>query len=732
MAGFDPDAYLGTAAPVEEKKKKQQGFNPDAYLAGPAATPTGPVAPPETALQTFGRSSASLADTALNAVTGTLDLGARALARGYYGGIKGMTGRELEDRITAETTSPKDVFGTLAGVKGTSGYENAPLRAAGRAIAPVIEENIIKPVAETAGVSPEYASDIIGIGSFAVAPAVPKVAGGVVNAGKTVGKTVAAVPEVAKGAYGLATGKTAKPGVEPEVWQQRSARQPAASTYHPAEDIAAWKSGEIPTAQVRSQPWTESQQRALERTQGNVPFQGQVNRAIGEQFIEPYTSWKGYVPDVALGAAGTMLGVGPFVGPALNMARRGVNAYRGIRQAGAMNQLGEVGFTPLFKEELAALNKGQPHPSVIMEPGQPGFDFRAASQAANKQAATAPVATAPVAPTPLLTYEPKIYVSPEGVAATDMAAASRAGLEQKYAPQTVAPGAPEVAPAPQAAPARLVSTEAALNAEKQAALNKMLEELRAKKTGETESSLGPAPRVEPVAPTDIPDVFKTETPTAPVAETPMLPVEKAARTDVRSTLKTSGKAGINSKNGIMVLDKKLYNDNLTALGYEVPDWSKLPNDYKSQSVADARKTVNNWVYEQVKDQIPKESRGPQMQTIIKQEQALKTPEQIAAEEAAVQARMEKWKRGGVRMPRDTMEMQTTTPTFKDATDFKNQQMMDKLSGKYTEGQYKQGDKLIVYTIEYVGPFEREVKTIYSTKTGEKIGTGEVTQMRKIK
>lgn len=187
---------------------------------------------------------------------------------------------------------------------------------------------------------------------------------------KVVDPTIAgvkAVPDVYRGAVGRATGNIAKPGEHPEVWQQRSARQPVNETYIPPEQMADWQQGKISTAEATaaSQPWTPEQVSALRRTQGNVPFKGQVGQAVGEQLIEPYTNWKGYIPDIALGVGGTMLGVGPYVGPALNLLRKGIKTVRGINQVGAMNQLGDVGLTPLYKEELQALKTGAPHPSAI-------------------------------------------------------------------------------------------------------------------------------------------------------------------------------------------------------------------------------------------------------------------------------------------------------------------------------------------------------------------------------
>lgn len=766
MADFDPDAYL---------KKKQPPaaapFDPDAYLKSKQ---------PETALQTFGRSTASLADTALNAVTGTLDLGARQFARAYYGGIQGMRGDALEQKIAQETTSPKDVVGRTFGVTGTAGYENAPLRALGTAVAPVIEENVIAPIAESTGLSPQYVGDVVGLGTTAVAPGAGRAA---TATGRAVVSGAKALPQVVEGAVGTATGKIAKPGVQPEVWQSRSSRQPATETYHPAQDIQAWKSGEIPTEQVRTQPWTAEQRTALGRTQGNVPFKGEVPRAIGEQLVEPYTSVKGWLPDVALGVGGTLLGVGPVVGPAINMARRGIGAVRGIRQAGAMNQLGEVGFTPLFKEELTALNKGQPHPSVIMNPAEPGFDFRAASQAANAQAPT----PTPVAP-PRLTYNPTpetIYVAPEGVASTDIVAANRAGIEQKYPPVTVGPVAPEsvptapvtkataepVAPVAPVAPAgesllgQKLSTEEIL-AQIQARSGKKgagvfetagetpaapidltanrakftdkinqhragMEETRAqnKETySGTAENLGrgtEAERLERMTPAERADYFLRQS------------TKSEGMTDaavVKDMIGTTTNTGIRRYKNTNIVDNAVF-DEFAADAGVLLDWKSAP-DISKMGWAEGRKAMNDWMYKQIKTEA--NDLGLDVRTggirgqVKAMEEANKDIQGLNANEeaAAVKAAQERMKK----LRGSSMEMMSNESAgkFGSKRDFEEQQMVDKLAGKFTEGEFTEGNKRIVhYTIE-AGPFVKYMSDTFDAKTGKKIGTSKLVELRKVK
>ena len=73
-----------------------------------------------------GRAAASLVDTGLNAITGTLDVAAYPLARAYYG--TQMSPQEAEAKAKAETTSPKDVVGRAFGVSQTPEYKGEASR----------------------------------------------------------------------------------------------------------------------------------------------------------------------------------------------------------------------------------------------------------------------------------------------------------------------------------------------------------------------------------------------------------------------------------------------------------------------------------------------------------------------------------------------------------------------------------------------------------------------------
>ena len=68
-----------------------------------------------------GRAAASLADTGINALTGTLDVLAYPVARAYYG--TQMSPEAAAEKAKAETTSPKNVVGRAFGVAETPEYK---------------------------------------------------------------------------------------------------------------------------------------------------------------------------------------------------------------------------------------------------------------------------------------------------------------------------------------------------------------------------------------------------------------------------------------------------------------------------------------------------------------------------------------------------------------------------------------------------------------------------------
>jgi len=366
----------------------------------------------ETAAQTVGRGSASLADTLLGlpgAAVGEaayagyrFKQGAESLANAAMG--KGFLptptepAEKFREQFQFQAPGNKFTVGRLTGTEKTQGYENAPLRSAGQAVGQFIEEGAVKPIAEVTGIPEADVGNMMGTMSMAVAPAVPKVGRAIVN-------TARALPDVAEGAINTLGRQGTKPGQRATyAGQYESARQPAGTTYNTPENLQAWREGVIDTAELnnRALQYTPEQAAALKRTGGMVPYgKENVARATGEALAEPYTRLSGYLPDLASAAIGYgLLGpAGAVAAPALNLIRKGVGLYNAGQTAGSMRQLGDLGFQPLYAQEAKALQYGRPHPSVIPTaagPINPATPQTMAAAQVNPAAATTPAAQAAV------------------------------------------------------------------------------------------------------------------------------------------------------------------------------------------------------------------------------------------------------------------------------------------------------------------------------------------------
>lgn len=717
MAEFDPDAYLN-----KQDKKKKSGFDPDAYLKKTE---------PESALQTFGRSSASLADTALNFVTGALDVPARAMARAYYGGVQGMPLAQAEERALAETTSPKDVVGRAFGVTGTQGYEQAPLRRIGTAVGETLSESVMQPIAQTTGLPESYVSDVAGMLPI---PAIPKVGGAIKATGRAAAPVARGVADTAIGLGKVAmspieTGKgvysgvfnTAKPaGATVQPWETASARMPIGETYIPAPVLEQYRAGLITAEQAQAQalPTSTLPQEALRRTEGMVPYAGQEMRAAGEQIGSQYRD------PYKLGAE---LGLDYLFGGLPTVARAGSKLYDVGTKARAYGQLGEAGFTPLTPDEALAFRgvSGAVKPSDIPQP--------------IREAAAARVT--PVQPLQL-GYEPqRMYVSPEGVASTDMIAANRAGIEQKYPPVTVGPAVPEtIAPTPAPAVATAPAAESVLGqkltpdqilaqiqarsgkkgagifetageappppidlaANRASFLDKInqhragLEETRAQNRetfSGTAENLGrgtEAERLERMSPAERADYFMRQA------------TKSEGMTDaavVKDMVSTTTNSGVRRNKNTNIVDNSVF-DELAADAGVLLDWSTAP-DISKMGFKEGRKAMSDWMYKQIKtdandlglDARTGGMRGQirQMEEANKNIQGINPAEEAAALNAA-QERMKKLRSGS------SMEMMSNPPatTFASKQDFLQQQMVDKLSGKSTFGSYIDDGKLYEY------------------------------------
>ena len=331
MAEFDPDAYLA-------KEDKKTGFDPDAYLAKSKPTTT--------ALKEQGKAFASLADTALNTITGGLDMAAYPLARAYYGTVGGLPADQAAAKAQQETTSPKDVFGRAFGYTGQQSYENNPARQLGNYVGQTMGENVIQPLAESTGLPEPDVANMVNWGTLAAAG----------PAGRVAKTTASTAGNVAKGALGSGFGYIARPSAQPRGYQIPSARTKLGNEFIEPESYAAWQRGEIPIEEMGNYPHTkpiqELPQNALERTAlqlggGTMPYKGQAAQAFGERLGETYRNPV---------TAAIDLGSAAFTGIPFYTAAK--TALGGVRAAGDY-LMSRKGFDPALPENLKFAREAQ-------------------------------------------------------------------------------------------------------------------------------------------------------------------------------------------------------------------------------------------------------------------------------------------------------------------------------------------------------------------------------------
>lgn len=741
---FDPDAYLAT----EEKKR---GFDPDAYLAKTK---------PETALQTFGRSTASMADSALNAVTGTLDAAAYPLARAF--------GRSPE-QAQAETTSPKDVIGRAFGVTGTQGYEQAPLRQLGNYIGEGLGENVVQPLSQATGLPEQDVGSMVNSGMMAAGAIAPKIAKPVYNAGKT---AATGAVDFGKGVYGGAFNATAAPTVNPaglKPWQTRSARMPVGENYIPADVLEQYRSGTITPEQAQQQarPITELPQAALARTQGMVPYAGEAARATGEQF------GAGYRDPYKLAAEA---GADYLLGGVPTLARLGMKAYDAYQLGNAYKQLGKSGFSPLTAQEFSQLQAAGPvapnAPPPLVGPTMPGPGGLAAAtpaaQAAmattQRVAKTPTTPRAPAAPRP----QPQPFTLPD------------AGTHYAQAEQGSANFADTFNKAVSARTADLLKnakqTGQALSPEQ--AGNLAFDEIKEFRRNNVDA-FKPAPEVAgPVEPTITPEQLKQEL--NPVKVDPELASDQRIWKMLQDKTAAGTKLVANEETAVKRITNKYGQDPFQTgnlVGESVLETPKRKNvkqetrvkemeaertkDMTPEQIAADEQAILDRVKRMANPNSPfnktlrKEISSPKksqtkQDPVEKAKQALndlkkevgelekKTAEELGMSVRQIKkltdeeliAKIQAARKG--KPPAGVMKMETADNSVLSKADWNEKRLMDELAGKPTLESYIDGDKVVTHKIEGVGPFESVIRTEFDAKTGKQIGMAKRTSMKKVK
>jgi hypothetical protein len=240
-----------------------------------------------------------------------------------------------------------------------------------------------QPIAQATGMPQASVENMIGSGTVALAPVVPKATAAI---GRGADATVqgaknmaGAARDVGQGMYGGFTGTTKAPGQPVKPWETASARQPIGDTYIPANVLEQYRAGQITAeqAQAAAQSTANLPQSALRRTEGMVPYAGQEWRALGEQigagYRDPYK--------LAL-EAGTDLLTGGGLPSAARLGMKGYDLFQGQK---AFRQLGQAGFTPLTAAEQATFSGSGPRTPPPPGGGSP---------------VSGPVSPTPVAQTP--------------------------------------------------------------------------------------------------------------------------------------------------------------------------------------------------------------------------------------------------------------------------------------------------------------------------------------------
>jgi hypothetical protein len=306
-------------------------------------------------IKDFGKATASLADTGLNAVTGMLDYAAYPLARAF--------GRTPE-QATQETSSPKDVIGRGLGITQDPAYQSEASRRMMAGVGQGIENYAVKPLSSATGLPEQDVGSMVGSAMIGSAPYVNRA---VASTGRGVKNVVGGASDIAGGAIGRGTGYIAEPGKAPVGYQVPSSRAPLRNTVMLPEDVAKFERGEMPYGQMPTEvPIQQLPRNAVERTAlklsgGEIPYQGQAARAFGERLGETYRN-----PFTAALDIGSLFTTGV---PLVTAARTGLAGVQGAADA----ILARRGLDPNLPTRLADYQSGaRPMPGTPPAPPTSG------------------------------------------------------------------------------------------------------------------------------------------------------------------------------------------------------------------------------------------------------------------------------------------------------------------------------------------------------------------------
>jgi hypothetical protein len=307
-------------------------------------------------IKDFGKATASLADTGINAVTGMLDYAAYPLARAF--------GRSPE-QATQETTSPKDVIGRGLGITQDPAYENELSRRMMAGVGQGIENYAVKPLSSATGLPQQDVSNMVG---SAMLGAGVKAQPYINRAGQAVAQGMYAAEPYITGALKapikapVQFGKGLVEGlVNKEFNPATSAMVPLRDTYTPPAAAERFM-GQLPGVPQQSLSQLQNQARPTSELVGGtagrvaqamspktlagetlVPLRGQGMQAFGERV------GRGVRTDTlqAMGEAGLIALTGiPFK-----------TLAQGVGELGARYLGAKTGFMPGFSQQVGQAQK---------------------------------------------------------------------------------------------------------------------------------------------------------------------------------------------------------------------------------------------------------------------------------------------------------------------------------------------------------------------------------------
>jgi hypothetical protein len=319
----------------------------------------------------FGKATASLADTGINAVTGMLDYAAYPLARAF--------GRTPE-QATQETSSPKDVIGRAFGITQDPAYQSETSRRMMAGLGEGVEKYAVKPLTSATGLPEQDVSSMVntamlGAGVKAqpyINRAGQSVAQGIYNAEPYVtgaAKTAVTAPyQFGKGVIEGLVNKEYNPAT--------SAMVPLRDTYTPPAAAQRFM-GQLPGVPEQSLAQLQSQARPTSELVGGTA--GRVAQAISPKTLAGET----LVPLQGQGmqAFGERVGRGVRTNPLQAMGEVGLTALTGIpfkTLAQGVGELGarylgaKTGFMPGFSEKVGQAQKTAAQQQAFTPPPSSG------------------------------------------------------------------------------------------------------------------------------------------------------------------------------------------------------------------------------------------------------------------------------------------------------------------------------------------------------------------------